>query len=377
MDLMPWQLNTKRLKNLLVETINHYSPSFAEMPVTQIFAQAFRQAGLEPEFQLVPIPGEDSDRANLIVRIGPSPLEFLWVGHVDTVSLWHNEGHFAEWEGDRLYGLGAADMKGACAAIVEAVTMLLESKAQFKRGCGIALVVGEEDYGDGARALLSKFSAPLIVVGEPTSLLPCPAHYGYLECRLTGRGLRAHAALPEIGASAIEAMLNWLVLIMARCRNLFPGDSVAVNPREVHGGGNAFVVADTCEAAIDFHLPPGVDQQPIEAILQETKARILNDLADVELTHAHTFWAPGFMCETDEPRLQPIRRAFETCGQAWRPSVFRSHSDANLFHQAGMLTVVCGPGDLAVAHRREEFVDFAEVQRAAHIYANIIYESCC
>ena len=60
----------------------------------------------------------------------------------------------------------------------------------------------------------------------------------------------------------------------------------------------------------------------------------------------------------------------------WEPGTFRSHSDAPLFHRAGSLTLVCGPGHLEVAHTRHEHVDLAQVREAARLYAAMIYEAC-
>lgn len=371
-------IDRERVAALLVEAINHYSPTFAEAPVTRVFAAALQRAGIR--YQLQPVPGApvNDSRANLIVRLGPEPPAFLLVGHVDTIELWHEESYNARIEGDSVYGLGAADMKGGCAAIIEAIIALAESKTPLQRGLCVALVVGEEEDGDGAQALLEEVWAPIAVIGEPTNLLPCTAHFGYLETRLLSNGHRAHAALPDVGANAIHAMLAWMMHIIAESQKLPFANQLAINPSEIHGGEPYFVVAENCEALIDFHIPPHVGCEPVEEVIETARAVVLESHREVNLTYKKLSWAPGFIYDTNEEddRLLPLRNAFKRVGLEWRPSVFRSHSDANRFDPTGTLPLICGPGDLAVAHGREEKISIGEVERAARLYGAMIYEAC-
>jgi len=361
-----------------VEAINHYSPTFAEAPVTRVFVSALERAGVR--YRLQPLPGApvNGSRANLVIRVGPEPPAFLLVGHVDTIELWHEESYNARTEGDLVYGLGAADMKGGCAAIIEAVIALVESKTSLRRGLCVALVVGEEEDGDGAQALLEEVWAPITVIGEPTNLLPCTSHFGYLETLLVSNGHRAHAALPDVGANAIHAMLAWMMHIIDESPKLPFADQLAINPSEIHGGEPYFVVAENCEALIDFHIPPYVGCEPVEELIERARAAVLESHREVKLKYKKLSWAPGFIHDDTKhgERLVPLRNAFKRIGLKWQPSVFRSHSDANLFHPTGTLPCICGPGDLAVAHGREEHISINEVERAARLYGAMIYEVC-
>ncbi|NIS47355.1 MAG: M20 family peptidase, partial [candidate division Zixibacteria bacterium] len=106
-------IDPNRIKNLLVEAVDQYSPSFAEIPAMRVFAEALDEAGIPYYRQSVPSPLSNSNRGNLVVGLGPTDdIALLWVGHLDTIELWHDEGHQARIAGDALYGLGAADMKG-------------------------------------------------------------------------------------------------------------------------------------------------------------------------------------------------------------------------------------------------------------------------
>lgn len=369
-------LDRARLEALVVEAVECYSPSFSEGPAEEVFAAALDRARVPYHRQAVPGPWDDEERANLIVELGPEPPALLWLGHMDTVPLQRYERVAVRREGDVLWGLGAADMKGGCAAVLEALAAVRAAGVRLKRGLRVGLVVGEEEYGDGAAALLSTVSAPLAVIGEPTGLVPCTSHYGYLEHRLDCRGARAHAALPEVGASAIHAMLAWMLRSLDAAAAHGGDEPLAVNPRQIQGGDGLFVVADRCEAMLDVHVPPASGPDAVAALIESARDSVAADHPGCQMESAAVYWAPGYALEELDPRLQPLRRAFERTGLPWAPSPFRSHSDASQLFQKGVCPVVCGPGKLEVAHVSEEHVSLTEVWEAARLYAAMIVEAC-
>ncbi len=372
------RIDAKRVVELLIEAVEQYSPSYAEEPAMEIFASRLSECGVR--YMRQPIPesgGPTSDhRANLIIELGPQPAALMWVGHVDTVPLIDEEEQRIHREGDILHGLGTADMKSGCAAIVEAVAAVVASGLALKRGLIVALVVGEEEYGDGSEALLEWRTAPLTVIGEPTGLVPCIDHYGYYECRLTARGTRAHAALPEMGASAIHAMLAWMQQILESGSATYFAQGLTINPREIRGGAGLFMVAEQCEAAIDIHAPPGVERAAIDQLIEAARLVAQATHPRCELASENLYWATGYANLPEDPLLRPLHAAFAATGQTWEPAAFRSHSDGSLFHQKGSVPVICGPGRLEVAHTRHEHVSLQETQQAARLYAAMIYEAC-
>jgi acetylornithine deacetylase len=369
-------INKEQLITLLTDAVEQYSPSYAEEPAMQVFATRLKECGIHYVRQTLPSgsgPAADT-RANLIIEIGPQPSALMWVGHVDTVPLIDEEEQRLHREGDILHGLGSADMKSGCAAIVEAVIAVVRSGVPLARGLTVALVVGEEEYGDGSEALLEWRTAPLTVIGEPTGLVPCVDHYGYYECLLTANGARAHAALPEMGASAIHAMLAWMQQLLESGAEEALG--LTFNPREIRGGAGLFMVAQQCEAAIDIHAPPAVEQRVIEELIEQARNKAQATHPRCELQFENLYWANGYAHAPDEPLLGPLRQAFQTTGLDWSPAAFRSHSDGSLFHQKGSIPVICGPGRLEVAHTRHEHVSLQETLDAARLYAAMIHAAC-
>ncbi|MCG6967039.1 MAG: M20/M25/M40 family metallo-hydrolase [Chromatiaceae bacterium] len=363
---------------LLTDAVEQYSPSYAEEPAMDVFATRLSECGIR--YMRQPIPEEHGPvadhRANLIIELGPQPAAMMWVGHVDTVPMIDEDQQRIHREGDVLHGLGTADMKSGCAAIVEAVVALVKSGVEFRRGLTVALVVGEEEYGDGSEALLEWRTAPLTVIGEPTGLVPCVDHYGYYECRLSARGARAHAALPEMGASAIHAMLAWMQQILESGGETYFAEGLTISPREIRGGAGLFMVAEHCEASVDIHAPPGVAKEAIDQLIEAARDRAQSTHPRCELSYENLYWATGYANLPEDPLLAPLRRAFAETGTDWAPAAFRSHSDGSLFYQKGSLPIICGPGRLEVAHTRHEHVSLQEAQQAARLYAAMIYEAC-
>ncbi len=375
LDTLLGLIDDQSLIRLLSAAVEKYSPSYAEEPAMEVFAERLNEAGVR--YMRQPLPGHapgHEHRANLIIELGPQPAAMMWVGHVDTVPLIDEEDQRMHRDGDVLYGLGTADMKSGCAAIVEAVIALVRSGVALKRGLTVALVVGEEEYGDGSEALLEWRTAPLTVIGEPTGLEPCVDHYSYYECLLSARGQRAHAALPEMGASAIHAMLAWMQLLLEAGAKIDQG--LSINPREIRGGAGLFMVAQQCEAVINVHIPPGVDRSAVDDLIEQARLGALSTHPRCELSFENEYWATGYSNAHEHARLEPLRLAFRATGLNWAPGAFRSHSDGSMFHEKGSVTMICGPGRLEVAHTRHEHVSLQETLDAARLYAAMIYQVC-
>lgn len=364
-------IQPERVKELLYDVVCEYSPTYAEQPAVTVFERAIMDADLRLESQLVDTPGAEPDdpRRNLIIRLGPEPAALLWLGHTDTVVLPDDEVLDPRMEDGVLWGLGSSDMKSGCAAAVEAAIAIHESGVTLKRGIVIALVVGEEEYGDGAERLLERVQTPLAIVGEPTSLRPCFEHYGYLEAELETRGRRAHAAVPEHGANAIHAMLAWLMKVL-EVRSEIDEDLV-LNPRELTGASPLFAVPEVCRATLDAHLRGDAEPDAVTRIIDVARRRALEAHGGVQAQWEEVFYAPGYTMDTEDSRFDFVSDAYEALGMPWEPMAFRSHSDASLLAQQGIRPLVIGPGDLSLAHTPEERVELQQVVDAARLYAEI------
>ena len=363
-------INPDRLRKTFLDLLAIYSPSGKEADVQLYLEELLTRAGFAVKRQAV-----EGDRYNLYVTMGGSePLLYL-VGHVDTVPAWDLEAFGLEPDGDIIRGLGSADMKGGCAAMVEAWLALAGLPPAERPPIGLLLVVGEEENGDGSAAFLETCRPPpWAIIGEPTGLAACFAHYGYLEARFVTTGRRSHSSLPEVGHNAVESMLR--VLLSLWQDPLFDrGKSEIVHSiREMSSSRAGFVVPDRCETWIDLHLQPNHDPALIQEAIQRIATTADHFIPGLDLKIEFDFASSGFNLGTDNYLAQSLPAIYGALGLPLRLDAFRSHSDGNLFFAAGTKPIILGPGALETAHTLDEQVTFSDVSAAARIYAAVCLE---
>ncbi len=358
-------INPERLRKTFLDLLDIYSPSGKEEDIQIYLEELLNRAGFSVERQEV-----DVDRYNLRVTMGPEEARLYMVGHVDTVPAWDLDTFGPRQEGDVIRGLGSADMKGGCAAMVEAWLAMAEAlKPEERPSVGLLLVVGEEENGDGSATFLESCRPPWVIIGEPTSLAAGFAHYGYLEAGFVTRGLRSHSSLPELGHNAVESMLRVLLLlgndpIFDRART-----EIVYSIREMRSSRAGFVVPDRCETWIDLHLPPDRDPTSLQNSIRGIVSGFGNVIPGLDLDVTFNFASAGYNLGVDNRLAQILQEVYPGLGLSLQMDAFRSHSDGNLFYAAGVKPVILGPGSLETAHTPDERVDFGEVSSAARIYA--------
>ncbi len=379
----------EELLSSICEAIGTYSPTYHEDPALALFERTAGDLGLETQRDYV-----DATRYNLVIRASYRAPEVVLVGHIDTIAATDTHQPQAVIDNGKLYGLGAVDMKATCALMLYALKLETDGGPAAE----IHLVVGEEEYGDGAavsatrlnercRAAQSASTAeehegPLVVVGEPSALRPCTEHFSYYEAHLSTRGVRVHAGLPELGANAVVAMLDRISEITATVASR---SDMVCNPRMIHGGSEEFLVPHICEAQIDIHTHPSVRISDIESLLTPPPRRTFaspdtpeaqQSRHAVDFTFRRAFYSEGYTLDRNDPRLQPLRAALEQSGRPWNPGAFRSHSDAPIYRSCGFPTVICGPGHLETAHTVDEHIALADLSAGLAVYRALIRRTC-
>jgi acetylornithine deacetylase len=359
-------VDPQRLRQTLMEMIDIYSPSGKEEDIQLYLEQRLRATGLEIQRQDV-----EEDRFNLVTTMGTAPPTLYLVGHVDTVAAWDLDDYGAVEEWGVVRGLGSADMKGGCAAMVEAWLALASLPEAERPSLGLLLAVGEEENGDGSARFLETCRPAWVVIGEPTSMQPSFSHFGYMELSLSTRGRRTHSSLPELGHNAIASMLR--VLLAIEDSAIFqrePGQLI-YSLREMSSSRAGFVVPDSCEAMIDLHLAPTVRtdeiRRELEAVLEQTHQTI----EGLKLEFSFDFEASSYQLDLDNWLLGCFETVYPRLNLPLNLAPFRSHSDGNLFYQAGCKPLILGPGSLETAHTADEQTSLAQVEAAARIYCAI------
>ena len=356
-------IQPERLTQLLTDMVNMYSPSGKESQIVTYLADYLMAHGLPVTLRPV-----TEGRMNIEVVFDPQP-EVAFLGHVDTVPAFDIENYEAHCEDDILHGLGTADMKGGCAAMIEAFVAAHDAHI-IPAKAALYLVVGEEESGDGTKALLESTQFPWAIVAEPTNMVPCLQHYGYIEMLIQTAGRRRHAAMAGREYNAILNLLDTLSTLAETMESEYP-DAV-LNIRSVHSSESGFAVPGSCEAWVDLHIPPRVDINTFTSQMQTLAQASLQKSA---LTHSHVEFplkAAGYDLPDEGLLVEIMQTVFADQQLPWTHGSFRSHSDANLLRETGCAPIMLGPGDLARAHTREECIPLAQVSQAADIYLGIL-----
>lgn len=344
--------------------IDIYSPSGKEGDLLEFLSGYMKRRGLPVKRQEV-----DSHRYNLLVLPDNGEIRLSLLGHIDTVTAYDLDRFACQETNDSIQGLGAADMKSGCAAMIESFVSFMEMNGSLPPAA-LVLVVGEEEEGDGAERLIEDYHFPWAIIGEPTDLRPCLSHYGYLEIQLRTRGRRAHASLAIHRENAVEIMLHLIIEIVRYLEEKRP--NIVCNIRDLFSARSGFVVPDRCEAWLDLHLPPIVSPGEIVTDLEEIFSNHCGRFGEIKGDfHTLTIDA-GYEIPDKGTAVNVLRSILESHGNAWEPGVFRSHSDANHIWAAGIKPILFGPGRLEQAHVPEEFVSFQKVCRASEIYFDIL-----
>lgn len=316
--------------------------------------------------------------ANLIITCEIDPAaDWLWFeSHLDTVATGGmNVPPFElTTSGSRLHGRGSCDTKGSGAAMLWALREYAADPVRT-RNIGLAFVVDEESGMTGARALAESGLPSLprvrgIIVGEPTRLRPVITHNGTFRWRSITRGVAAHSADPSRGRSAITAMMQVIDALESR---FVPAASrthpltgrAAASVNVIRGGRQVNIIPDYCEIECDRRLVPGETLGEVESSREEA-------LAGLEVEHDRESFVPPLEGAAESPFVRWTRAAWEACGFDGTPAGAPYLTDASFYAAAGIPALVVGPGDIAQAHTRDEWLDRPQLDAAIVLYGALM-----
>jgi acetylornithine deacetylase len=322
----------------------------------------------------------DKTKANLFATLGEGkPAGVILSGHTDTVPWdgqeWSADPLSAAVHGGRLYGRGAADMKSFIAIAVAHAGDFLESKAPF--AIHLAFSFDEEVGCFGVRELIADMRdagvAPLAcIVGEPTSMVPAIAHKGVYRYRCCVRGKEAHSSLTPHSVNAIEmaARLVGKVRDMAegfeREEPRYEGFDVPFSTASVgqfHGGIADNVVPRDAEFRYEFRDLPTSD---VKAMQEQVLAHARSLEPAMKAVSADAGFRFETICEIPSflgSAADNVTRLAQRLSGEQRTTLVAFGTEAGLFKNAGIPTVVCGPGSIQQAHQPDEYVSLEQLAR--------------
>jgi len=319
-------------------------------------------------------------KANLFATLGEGkPAGVIISGHTDTVPWdgqdWSVDPLSAALRNERLYGRGSADMKSFIAIALSNAKRFLESDSPF--AVHFAFSYEEEIGCFGVKELIADMRdagiKPLAcIVGEPTSMVPAIAHKGVYRYRCCVRGKEAHSSLTPQSVNAIEmaARVVGKVRDMAegfeRSEPRYEGFDVPFSTASVgqfHGGIADNVVPRDAEFRYEFRDLPTADarkmQDEVVSYAGSLEASMKKVAPDAGFRFETICEIPSFLgAATDPVTLLAQRLAGEE-----RTTLVAFGTEAGLFKNAGIPTVVCGPGSIEQAHQPDEFVSLEQLAR--------------
>ncbi len=357
-------------------------PEYLETRMTEFLESLFRQWEL-PYFRQAVSPGRENIVAVLPGDPPNGPVLMLEV-HQDTVPVagMTIDPWGAELREGRLYGRGAADVKGSMAAMLCALRRLQQEAPSPRPTVALACTVNEEFGYTGAAGLCRLWQGephPLLpakpeacVVAEPTLLHVVVAHKGAVRWKCVTRGKAAHTCNPDLGRNAIFAMAPVLLALERFHREVLsrrephplcgkPTLSVGI----IRGGVAVNTVPDRCEIQVDRRLIPGETAQQAVAELTD----YLQQQPDVDtenLEHDHSLFSGEPLVEGPNlPVAEKLLRAARTVLPDRQTIGVAYGTDAAVIAATGVPCVVFGPGSIDQAHTQDEWITVEQLEQGA------------
>ena len=333
---------------------------------------------------------EHKNKANLLATIGPADVPGIVLsGHTDGVPVDGQRWSVAPFDltekDGKLYGRGTADMKGYIACVLACVPALV--RASLRMPVHIALSYDEEVGCLGVRSLIERFHAqpvkPLLcVIGEPTEFKPVLGHKGKLAVRCDVQGAACHSAYAPSGVNAIEyaaCLIRELVRLGEELKapqhlNVAFDPPFSTVQTGVMSGGKALnIVPQQC--SFDFEVRSLPTQDPWQVAHQLRLYAEQTLLPAMQAVSAQC--AIGFSELSSYPGLatssqsQAAEWVAQFCGsQDFGTVAFGS--EGGLFDQAGIPTVVCGPGSMEQGHKADEFISLQQLEACDRMLERVV-----
>lgn len=357
-----------------------------EKELVEYYLDRFEDSPVEFDVETQRIDPDDPSRQNVIARAGdPARGTLLLTGHLDVVPAVESEWSAPPFDltrrGDRLVGRGIADMKGSLA------TMLLATETYFAATdepgeVVLGFVADEETGGRGTRELVRRgIEADAAILGEPTSLRIGRANKGAARYDVTVRGESAHSGRPDQGTNAVSAVPQIIERLEALDADLgeythellVPRSTVTVT--QLSGGTAPNIVPGEATVTFDWRFFPGMATDPdwydeqIESAIDGIT--IDGEPADVSVDRWN--FKPAAGIASNEPVVAAIEKALERVGLDSEHCGFNAGTDAGYLSQAGIETVLFGPGSIeGEAHTVDESIDVDELVTAVDAYESAI-----
>jgi len=382
------------LEKLLCEliSINSSNPDYSDISpgeheIGQFIYDLFRKNNIDSIKQEVELK-----RSNIIAKVSSNPQyssnkkkqAILLCSHLDTVFI--DGMRFApELKNGFIYGPGSCDTKSSLAVMIAA---LIEYSKLAKRSYDAFFLgaVSEESRHLGIRKFIEEYKditsgIDLCIIGEPTSLDLGIAHKGSLKFTIRTEGKSAHGSTPQMGVNAINMMSDIISNINSELIPLYDNladeilGKATLNIGVIKGGRAFNIVPDFCSIELDRRVLPSetIDDvlKGFKDVIHKTAKGRADFIASVDKVNDYIPFLKTDISSLEFIRLlKSCRKIYPGSKQAGLPYA----TDGGFTCQAGIQTVVFGPGDIKNCHTLEEYVSTNELFTAFEIIKNYLLQ---
>jgi len=333
----------------------------------------------------------EKKRVNLFATLkskksnGKKPI--ILSGHTDVVPVsnsWSTDPFKATIKSNKLFGRGACDMKGFIACTLAYAPIY--SKANLDRDIHFSFTFDEETACQGAPLLIKELNNRgindgICIVGEPTNMKIIDAHKGCYEYTTYFEGLAGHSSAPDKGVNAVEfasKYINKLLEIRETLKTRTPKDSVFSPPYTtlqiggISGGIARNVIADKCH--VDWELRPVVkeDGEFVNSEMDKfVKEKLLPEMIKIYPKSLIKKEIIGEIIGFNRSEKSDACEFISTLTGDNSREVVSFGTEAGLFQEIGISTVVCGPGSIEQAHKVDEYIILDELKKCLNLLEGI------
>jgi acetylornithine deacetylase len=332
---------------------------------------------------------EGRRKANLFATIGPSDQGGVMLsGHSDVVPVddqdWASDPFKLDRRGDKIYARGSADMKSFIAVMLAKVPDFLAR--QLAVPIHLALTYDEEVGCLGVRSLIAVLAPRavkprLCIIGEPTLMKPVIAHKGSRRLRCHIHGREAHSSLTHQGVNAIESAAEVVAHIKSIARKkraegpfdpAFDPPYTTLQTGVIAGGTAVNIVPRECRFDFEMRHLPADDPDVIVDEVKRFAASLLPEMQTVSAQAGIAFEETNAVAAlAAKPDEEVVQLALALSGANGTGKVSFG-TEGGFFQQAGIPTVICGPGSIEHAHKADEFIALDQVRQCEDFIDRLI-----
>ncbi|HSE20536.1 MAG TPA: M20 family metallopeptidase [Pyrinomonadaceae bacterium] len=351
-----------------------------EHDMANYLEQVLRRAGIDCERQTI-----SEGRENVIGVVHANQPShgrkgLMFNSHMDTVPVANMTiDPFDPVVKDQLlFGRGSCDAKASIASMLTAVVAYAERSHREVPVVFAAMADEEFSFSGSWKLIEREWPVSACVIGEPTKLATVIAHKGVVRWRILVKGVSAHGATPELGLSAIYDGARVALALEAYAKELGTSRShkllgrSTINVGKVNGGQSVNIVPDRCEFEIERRLLPHEDGMRAVADCEKFIRNRLGDEIELQVESPYLV-DPALETSSDAAIVRALGEAQRTeFGAESELQGVHYGTDGSKVSRAGIETVVCGPGDIARAHTKDEFIEIEQVGMATRLYSSLL-----